>query len=180
MANQMRQKPVTVKPSNVTYTFNNIVGTADYKNLCYTCSVLLVGVNGNLEKYETYSTGYIESAIKITKNYSGPKIQYLIGTGLMKIHSGQKLEEVDFKLFGAEASCHHSAHGAGCEALVTLAGGSVSIFDLQLALGVSSEIGIVDDSLAVKALGTGGKIGRKIQICVLDTCFGIDIGKLFG
>ena len=91
----------------------------DYDNLCYTCSVLLVGVNGNLEKYETYSTGYIESAIKITKNYSGPKIQYLIGTGLMKIHSGQKLEEVDFKLFGAEASVHHSAHGAGTYSIIS-------------------------------------------------------------
>ena len=66
----------------------------------------------------------------------------------------------------------------GYDALVTLSGGSVSIFDLQLALGVSSEIGIVDDSLAVKFLGIGGKIGRKTQICVFDSCVGIDFGKL--
>ena len=109
----MRQKRNTVTPSDVTYSVAKIKEVADYDNLCYTCSILLVGVNGNLEKYETYSTGYIESAIKLTKNYSGPKIQYLVGTGLMKIHSGQKLEEVDFKLFGAEAGVHSSGTGAG-------------------------------------------------------------------
>ena len=81
-------------------------------------------------------------------------------------------------MFGAEAGTHISPTGAGYDAVVKLSGGSVSIFDLQLALGVSSEIGIVDDSLSVKALGIGGKIGRKTQICVLDSCFGIDFGNL--
>ena len=85
---------------------------------------------------------------------------------------------MDFTLFGAEASAHFSATGAGYGAVVKLAGGSVSIFDLQLALGLSSEAGIVDDSLSVKLFGTGGKIGRQFQICVYDSCFGIDFGKL--
>lgn len=157
---------------------SDIKKASDYDNLCYTCSTILVGVDGQLEKYETYTTGYIATAIKVTKNYSGPKIEYLLETGIFKIHSGEKLEEVDFTLFGAEASTHLSPTSAGYGVVVKLAGGSVSIFQLQLALGISSEIGIVDDSLAVKILGLGGSIGRKTQICVFDSCFGVDFGKL--
>ena len=168
-----------VKASDASYELSDIKDASGYDDLCYTCSKTLVGVDGNLEKYETYTTGYIETVIKVTKNYGGPKIQYLVESGLFKIHSGEKIiEEVDFTLFGAEASGHFSATGAGYGAVVKLAGGSVSIFDLQIALGVSSEIGIVDDSLSVKVLGIGGKIGRKTQICVFDFCFGIDFGRL--
>ena len=99
----------------------------------------------------------------------------------MKINSGETpLEAVDFNVFGAEASAHIGQLGAGYSATVTLAGGKVSIFNLQLALGFSSEIGIVDDSVAVRVLGLGGSIGRVTQICAFDTCFGIDIGALFG
>ena len=116
--NQMRQKRNTPTASDVTYSVEDIKEASDYDNLCYTCSMLLVGVDGNLEKYETYTTGYIESAIKVTKNYSGPKYQYLVGAGLFKIHSGEKLEEVDFKLFGAEASVHNSATGAGTYSII--------------------------------------------------------------
>ena len=99
----------------------------------------------------------------------------------MKIHSGEEaLETVDFNVLGAEASVHSSSTGVGYSATVFLSGGSVSIFDLQLALGVSSQIGIVDDSVAIKVLGTGVSIGRKTSICAFDVCFGIDFGKLFG
>jgi len=127
------------------------------------------------------TAGYIEAALKITKNLIGPKIQYLVGAGLMKIHSGEEaLETVDFNVFGAEASIHASNTGAGYTATVFLYEGSISIFDFQVALGVSSEIGIVDDSVAIKVLGTGVSIGRKPSICVFDVCFGIDLGKLFG
>ena len=173
----------TMKPKteDAEFSLEYLKEKADYDNLCYTCSVNLVQVNGALENYDTYSTGYIESAIKITKNYAGPKIQYLIGAGLMKINSGEtSLESVDFNLFGAEASVFTGAGGAGYSATVKLAGGQVSIFNLELALGVSSEIGIVDDSVAVRFLGLGGSVGRVNKICVFDSCFGFDLGVLFG
>ena len=99
----------------------------------------------------------------------------------MKINSGEtSLEKVDFNLFGAEASAFAGAGGAGYSATVKLAGGQVSIFNLQLALGVSSEIGIVDDSVAIRLFGVGGSIGRVNKLCFLDTCFGADLGGLFG
>merc|ERR1711963_1288362 len=166
---------------DVEFSMEEIQEKADYENLCFTCSVILVGVNGNLQKFTTYSTGYLESVIKVTKNYSGPKIQYLNEAGVMKIHSGKvPLEKVDFNVFGVEASTHVSGTGAGYSAKVNLVGGKVSVFELELGVGVSSQIGIVDDSLAVKVLGVGGSIGRKTKICVLDNCFGVDFGNLFG
>ena len=77
-----------------------------------------------------------------------------------------------------------------------MAGGSVSIFDLELGAGISTgyfEIklilillnwfiqgfGIKDDSLELKVLGTGITVGRKLAISVADTSFGIDFGRLF-
>ena len=167
-----------VKAEDVSFKEEAIKTAADYDNLCYTCSKILVAVNGQLEKYETYTTGYIESVLKVTKNYISPKIEYLLEAGLFKIHSGEKISNVDFKLFGAEASTHVSKFGGSAGLTVTLAGGSVSIFDLQLALGLSTGGGIIDDSLALKLFGIGGSIGRKTKICVLDTCFGVDFGKL--
>jgi len=166
---------------DVEFSMEEIKEKGDYENLCYTCSVILVGFQGKLQRFNTYSTGYADSVIKVTKNYSGPKIQYLNQAGLMQIHSGKiPLEEVDFNLFGVEASTHVSYTGAGYQARVKLIGGKVSVFELQLGIGVSSQIGIVDDSLAVKIFGLGGSIGRKTKICAFDNCFGIDFGNLFG
>ena len=66
------------KASDIEFSMNDIKQAADYENLCYTCSIILVEVDGHLQKFETYSAGYIEAAMKVTKNYSGPKIQYLV------------------------------------------------------------------------------------------------------
>ena len=149
--------------------------------MCFTCSNILVGVGGSLQKYVTYETGYIETAVKVTKNYLGPKIEYLVAAGIIKIHSGKTaLESVDFSVFGAEASVHASSTSAEAGAKVVLAGGSVSIFDLQLGLGVSTGGGIMDDSLVVKVAGTGVSLGRRTGVCVFDNCFSVDFGRLFG
>ena len=63
---------------------------------------------------------------------------------IMEITSGEvPLEQtVDFDLCGAEASMHLSNTGAVAGAVVKLAGGKVSIFQPQLALGISTEMEI--------------------------------------
>merc|ERR1711902_303229 len=58
---------------DVEFSLEVIKEKADYENLCFTCSVILVGVNGNLQKFTTYSTGYLESVIKLTKKLLWPK-----------------------------------------------------------------------------------------------------------
>ena len=89
--------------SDVEFTLAEIQTAADYDNMCFTCSNILVGVGGSLQKYATYETGYIETAVKVTKNYLGPRIEYLVAAGIMKIHSGETaLESVDGQQSGAQ------------------------------------------------------------------------------
>merc|ERR1712112_817815 len=71
--------PTTPRTSNVEFTMDEIKTVADYNNLCYTCSAILIGVEGRLEKPGVFTLGNIECVIKVTKNYLGPKIEYLLG-----------------------------------------------------------------------------------------------------
>eukprot|EP00092_Neocalanus_flemingeri_P024879 GFUD01026978.1.p1 GENE.GFUD01026978.1~~GFUD01026978.1.p1 ORF type:complete len:662 (+),score=98.61 GFUD01026978.1:102-2087(+) len=159
-----------------------LLAVAKYDKMCITCSVILYKVDGNLMIQDTYTAGYVESIIKVTKNLLGPQFTYIAGFGIMKINLAGKtgFESLDWTLLGVEESAHASEVAVGVDAKVVLTGGSVSIFDLQIALGLSTEIGIVDDSVTVKYAGTGIKLGRKLGVCVWDSCLGIDFGRLFG
>ena len=54
------------------------------------CDKILIEFEDNrLMTFDTYSTGYIKSVIKITKNYLGPKIEYLYSAGIIEITSGE-------------------------------------------------------------------------------------------
>jgi len=59
-------------------------------------------------------------------------------------------------------------------------GGTDRALSYRVGVGVTSGGGIKDDSLSVKALGTGLTIGRRIGLSFLDTEIGIDVYKLFG
>ena len=51
---------------------------ANYESLCLTCSVVLVSKSGELMKVSNYfNIGNAEAVIKVTKNLTGPKIQYI-------------------------------------------------------------------------------------------------------
>merc|ERR1711963_1191791 len=49
---------------DVEFSMEEIKEKGDYENLCYTCSVILVGFQGKLQRFNTYSTGYADSASK--------------------------------------------------------------------------------------------------------------------
>ena len=51
---------------------------ANYASLCKTCSVVLVSKRGDLfQVSDNFNIGKAEALIKVTKNYLGPKIQYI-------------------------------------------------------------------------------------------------------
>ena len=163
-----------------TFSENQVKLAANYDTLCFTCSVLLVSKRGQLFNVDNTNIGQIEAAIRVTKNYSGPKIQYLTKGALIDVNSGRrKVTEIDFNAFGFEVNTHTSLMSIGGEAKLIGAQLSASIFEAEVAVGVSSQIGIIDDSVEVKLLGTGCGIGRKVKCCVLDICLGLDFGKLF-
>lgn len=89
----------------------------------------------------------------------------------------KKVSEINFDAIGFEVSNHASTLSIGGNAKLVGAKLSASALEAELALGVSSEIGIVDDSVTVKVLGTGFGFGRKWSGCFLDVCVGFDFGK---
>merc|ERR1711936_790214 len=74
--------PTPPPSEDVTFSLDLIKEVADYPNMCMFCDKTLVGVGDKLQTFDTYSTGYIESVIKITKNLLGPKIEYLNSAGI--------------------------------------------------------------------------------------------------
>ena len=91
-----------------------------------------------------------------------------------------RIPKVAVNVFGVQAGSHVAPTGVGYEASAHLVKGSASMVDFQVGAGVSSNIGIVDDSVSVKLLGIGFNLGRKNGICIFDNCIGIDLGALFG
>ena len=69
----------------------------------------------------------ISAGMRVTKNYLGPKIEYVLGAGLAEIQTGKKqLDTMDTTYFGASLSAHISPTGAGVEAKATIVGGQYS------------------------------------------------------
>ena len=116
--------------------------------------------------------------VRVTKNATGPAFEIFCEAGVFKISADDELVEIDFDIGTARAGAVRSPTYAGVEARLKLAGGSVLFVDANLGLGVSSGIGIKDDSLDAKLAGCGVTVGRKIGVSVFDNSFSIDLGKL--
>ena len=159
-----------------------------YKNLCWTCSMILTGKCGYLEKVDIpgsnnyHARGYVDNVIKVTKNYGGPKFEVLNDAGVWRVYAnpGTPMAKVAIDVLGIQAGSHVAPFGVGYEASAHLFKGSASMVDFQVGAGLSSNIGIVDDSVSVKLLGIGFNLGRKNGICIFDNCIGVDLGALFG
>lgn len=149
-----------------------------------TCTLVKL-VDGSYHDAGTYQTGYITSCVRITKDLLCPQIQFLTKLGLMHINTdanAKQFESVDWGLFGAQASVTLTCDEIEFKAELVLTGGSVSIFELQIAIGVTSEIGFDEKthSVTVKYLGTGITLGGSTGVCVLASCFKVNIYKIFG
>ena len=69
--------------------------------------------------------------------------------------------------------------GGGLEAGASLIKARAGPFNLNLGVGVDTGAGIRDDSVTVKALGTGFTVGRKMEVSALGSSFGVDLGNIF-
>lgn len=120
------EKQVTqVQSSDVKYNWNDIKRVSEYDDLCVgkyvgICTAFVtVGKGGQLFKSGDFAlgAGYIESVMKVTKDgFMGQhrrKIEYLTGAGLWRVHTGDKPENINFKIFGAQASLEGSASHLG-------------------------------------------------------------------
>ena len=70
-------------------------------------------------------------------------------------------------------------HSAGLEVGVSLFKTRAGPINFNLGVGADTGIGIRDDSFTLKAVGCGFTVGRKWEISVYGTSFGIDFGTFF-
>ena len=156
---------------------------ANYDEMKVGQSVLLIYFGE--DKYVASRDQYMDvanakSGVIVTKNLLGPHFALVAKAGLINIHSNKTgIEAVDFDILNASAQAEISSTFIGAGANLELAGGSVSIFDLKLAAGVDTGIGIKDDSLTVEVLGTGLSVGRRLGVSVLGSEFAIDLVRVF-
>lgn len=172
---------------------NNVFGhakaewqkAADYEKMEYGTSTF-VGISGDGNAFVVnpgqggVSTLSVQGGVIVTKELTGPRFTIIDSAALMRVSNGDTngLDGVDVSIFEAHAGAEGSSTYVGAGAGITLAGGSVSIFDFNLGAGVSTGAGIKDDSISVKVAGVGGSVGRKISISVLDNSFGIDLYRM--
>ena len=129
-------------------------------------------------KDQGVSTASVVGGVIITKTDHGPEFKLTDSAAVMRVSSGGEIggiDTVDVAIFEAHADAELSVLYAGAGFGYTLAGGSASIFDFNLGVGLSTGAGLKDESVELKLAGTGVTIGRKISISVLDVSFGIDL-----
>ncbi len=164
---------------------------ADYDHMSIGASKVLlymggdryVAAQGNKVDPQTSPIDIAEvySGVKVTKNLLGPTFSVIAATSI--IHAAttgeNDLSSCDFTLFTADAQAQISNTYIGAGAKLALIDAQVSVFNLTLGLGADTGIGIKDDSVTVKLLGTGLQVGRVVGIGVFGTSFGVDFGRVF-
>ena len=162
------------------------VSAADYDSLDVGDSTM-VGIEANGDvipvnpENKDISSASVVGGVIITKNLAGPGIKLVDSVSFMHVQNGNMdpkvkgLDTVDINIFEGHAEAELQPLYAGAGAGFNLVGGSASIFDFNLGVGLSTGAGLKDDSVEIKLAGTGLTIGRKISISVLDNSFGIDL-----
>ena len=124
---------------------------------------------------------------RVSKNFTGPQLEFNTVSGFghfqtcrddLNTEDWTALEQVDVSVGQASFGITTQPSFFEVEAKLTLLGGSVSACDLNLGLGMTSVAGIKDDSLKLKALGTGFTFGRKVGVSIFDNEVSLDLGKI--
>ena len=130
---------------------------------------------------EELDLGNAVGGLFVTKNLTGPQFKIVGKAGLANIHTSgtSNLDSVNFDVLSAETKAEISNTFIGAGANIRLVGGNVSIFHFDVGAGVSTGIGIKDDSISTEIAGTGVTVGRKCEISLFGSKVGVDFGKLF-
>jgi hypothetical protein len=124
------------------------------------------------------STVSVKGGVIVTKTLLGPKYSVIASEAVMRIASNGTvghIDAVDVSILEAYAGADMAPLYAGAGVGFRLAGGSASIFDFDLGVGLTTGAGIKDNSVEVKLAGTGVTVGQKISISVFNNSFGLDL-----
>ena len=96
-----------------------------YKNLCWTCSMILTGKCGYLQKvdipgsnyyqddFNYHARGYVDNVIKVTKNYGGPKFEVLNDAGVWRVYANPEtpIAKVAVDVLRVQSGSHVAPRG---------------------------------------------------------------------
>ncbi|OAQ23793.1 hypothetical protein K457DRAFT_50443, partial [Linnemannia elongata AG-77] len=116
----------------------------------------------------------VNSGGVIFKTYTAQAKASVIHIGQSK---GRPIKQVNVDVLSIDTSTTVGTY-VGADANVSLLKADVSMFQVQLGVGVDTGIGIKDDSLSAKVGGFGFSVGRVMSIEVFGSSFGVDFGKV--
>ncbi|WP_116124672.1 hypothetical protein [Lewinella sp. IMCC34183] len=123
------------------------------------------------------STVALVGGVLVPLTTTGPRYCLLTSAAVLHVAregTGTGLDAVDVSGCEGHAELTWSSMFRGASAGVSLAGDEVSIFDINLVVGVRTGAGSKDDSVEFRVAGVGGSIGRKISIFGFDASLGSD------
>ena len=155
---------------------------ANYSSMPLFSFAIFVRNNGTWENAATkVEFLYADVVCKLTKNVLGPAFEVKAMTGVFRAQTGpgakSALEQIDAQLFGASVGTSASDTHLEGNAKLTVLGREESFVNYHLGVGVSTGLGIKDDSLSLKVAGCGFQFGRKIGVSIFDNELAADIGK---
>lgn len=162
-----------------------ILQTIDFEAMpLYTSRYATKNEDGTWRPIDKDHAGHSHTCCRVLKNLSGPRFEYIAASGLLHVRTKHddaagSLDHVDMAIGQAHSAITYDNAHVEAQAAIRLAGGSVAALDVNVGLGVSTGAGMKDDSLMVKALGTGFTVGRKVGLSFLDNEISVDLGKLW-
>lgn len=131
-------------------------------------------------KLEIRTLGVV-TKVTVTKNLTGPSFDTTARAAVFQFNNNSDISNgsVDMSILSTKAGMTSNQTYAGFDASANLMEATAGPIDAKLGVGVSTGIGLKDDSLGVKVGGTGFTVGRKMGISVMDNEFSVDFGKLF-
>ena len=154
-----------------------ILEAVDYKHMdTFQTRVAIKLESGTWTCLDRKSTMHAPMCCKVTKNRSGPQMEFLSKTpGFVDVEN----DDGEFMGIGtAHRGLSTSRTHTEAMATVSLIGGHASGVDFNVGAGLSTGGGIKDDSISIKVLGCGIIFGRKMGMSFFDNSIAVDFGKV--
>ncbi|KAF9459271.1 hypothetical protein BDZ94DRAFT_1052368 [Collybia nuda] len=91
--------------------------------------------------------------------------------------SNAPIQDVDVAVMEARADRYMGSY-IGRDASLNLVSGHASIFDFKVGVAASTGIGIKDGAVEAKLLGCGFSLGKRVELSIFGTGFGVNFGRL--
>lgn len=133
--------------------------------------------------------GYVQAGVSVSmignSEHKIPGYTHLTKVGVLQINSKKDTStfgDFSFGFLEAEHTATAKPFYIGTTDQLNIVKGRYSIFDIQIGIGVSTDIGYDIDShtVSVEELGFGATLGGETGVCWGGNCFKINFNRLLG